>query len=140
MTGPSPDDPLHVDLNLLADEADFRTLLDGLERLRSILAAPAFDGVRSAELAPGPRMAGGEALRGYVVERLGAAHHPVGACRMGAADGARNVVDSDCRLIGAENIRVVDASITPEIVTGNTNAPTMTIAEKAAQATAADLS
>ncbi|NRA29994.1 MAG: GMC family oxidoreductase N-terminal domain-containing protein [Parvularculaceae bacterium] len=129
-----PSGKLAIDLNLLADDDDHERLLSGLELLRRLLASEAFDPVRSPELAPGPEVADRESLRAYMHRRLGTAYHPVGTCRMGAADDPRSVVTPALQLIGSQNIRVVDASVMPEIVAGNTNAPTMMIAEKASEA------
>ncbi|MEM9529319.1 MAG: GMC family oxidoreductase N-terminal domain-containing protein [Pseudomonadota bacterium] len=127
-----PDGKLDIDLNLLADERDNETLLNGLELLRRILAAGAFDPSRSEELAPGPGISSREQLEHYMHQRLGTAYHPVGTCRMGAAGHPETVVTPDLKLVGASNIRVIDASVMPEVVAGNTNAPTMMIAQRGA--------
>ena len=123
---------LDINLNLLAEEDDHQRLLDGLMLLRRIMSAPAFDIVRSEELAPGPKVVGREQLDDYLQQRLGTAYHPVGSCRMGAKQDKHSVVAPDLRLVGTNNIRVIDASIMPEVIAGNTNAPTMMIAEKGA--------
>ena len=123
----------NIDLNLLSDEEDFDRLIRGLELLRKLLAARAFDSVRSPELAPGGAVQTREHLRTYIKQGLGTAYHPVGTCRMGAVDDSNAVVGPNLKLIGSDNIRVIDASVMPEIVAGNTNAPTMMIAEKGAE-------
>ncbi|MEM8771185.1 MAG: GMC family oxidoreductase N-terminal domain-containing protein [Pseudomonadota bacterium] len=133
LASPDPKTPPSIDLNLLLDTDDFDELLSGLKLLRAIMAAPAFDRVRSKELAPGPDIQSDAALRNYTLARLGTAYHPVGTCRMGDPSQDETVVDPDLRLRKANNIRVIDASVMPEIVAGNTNAPTMMIAEKGAQ-------
>lgn len=128
-----PRGALSIDLNLLADEDDHERLLSGLELLRRLMASRAFDQVRSPELAPGPAVETRDQLKDYMHQRLGTAYHPVGTCRMGRADDPLAVLSPDLKLIGSRNIRVVDASVMPEIVAGNTNAPTMMIAEKGAE-------
>ncbi|MEL6301071.1 MAG: GMC family oxidoreductase N-terminal domain-containing protein [Pseudomonadota bacterium] len=130
----NPDGTLHIDLNLLSDPDDHDRLLSGLELLRRLLASDAFDSVRSPELAPGPDVVDREHLTRYMYSKLGTAYHPVGTCRMGDTDDALTVVSPSLSLKGCENIRVIDASIMPEVVAGNTNAPTMMIAEKGAEA------
>lgn len=120
-----------IDLNLLSDPHDRATLLQGLKTLRALLASPAFDPVRSKELAPGPDAVSDEALTDYIHARLGTAYHPVGTCRMGSDPEA--VVAPDLSVNGLANVRVIDASVMPEIVAGNTNAPTMMLAGKGAQ-------
>ena len=123
-------DSLDINLNLLSDPEDYERMLDGLELLRRIMAAPAFDSVRSSELAPGPEIQTREDLKAYLHQRLGTAYHPVGSCKMGDENDPNSVVCPRLKLIGSENIRVIDASVMPEVVAGNTNAPTMMIAEK----------
>lgn len=134
LTSPDRATPPRIDLNLLSDEHDFSELLSGLKLLRAILAAPAFDDVRSKELAPGGDIQSDKQLRNYIKERLGTAYHPVGTCRMGDPKDPGTVVDPGLRLKETDNVRVIDASVMPEIVAGNTNAPTMMIAEKGAHA------
>ncbi|MDJ0699633.1 MAG: GMC family oxidoreductase N-terminal domain-containing protein [Woeseiaceae bacterium] len=121
-----------IDLNLLDDEADRRTMLAGAKLLRAILARPELKSGNARELVPGPGVASDEELWDLIASRLGTAYHPVGTCRMGNADDPRCVVDPSLRVIGLENVRVADASVMPEIVAGNTNAPSMIIGEVAA--------
>ena len=133
-----PRGKLAIDLNLLADPEDEERLLSGYELLRRIMASEAFDPVRSPELAPGPDIQTREQLRDYMKGHLGTAYHPVGTCRMGAADDPLAVVTPDLRIKNSANIRVIDASVMPEVIAGNTNAPTMMIAEKGAESVAKD--
>ncbi|MEL7485619.1 MAG: GMC family oxidoreductase N-terminal domain-containing protein [Pseudomonadota bacterium] len=121
-----------IDLNLLKYKTDFDTLTNGLKLLRSIMAAPGFNRFRSEELCPGRSVISEAEVRTYIVERLGTAYHPVGTCRMGDPNDPYTVVDPRLRVKNMANVRVVDASVMPEIVAGNTNAPTMMIAEKGA--------
>ena len=104
--------------------------MDGLRLARKILAAPAFEPWRGEEVHPGPAALSDEDLLAKAKERLGLVYHPVGTCKMGADDLA--VVDAELRVHGVDGLRVVDASIMPTLISGNTNAPTIMIAEKAA--------
>lgn len=119
-----------IDFNFLTEEADRRSLVDGLRLARTILAAPAFEPWRGEEVHPGPAALSDEDLLAKAKERLGLVYHPVGTCKMGADDLA--VVDAELRVHGVDGLRVVDASIMPTLISGNTNAPTIMIAEKAA--------
>ena len=125
-------DAPHIDLNLLDDEADYDTLVRGLALVRRILADPNVRTDDATELVPGANVQDESQIRDFIRSRLGTAYHPVGSCRMGAADDPRSVVDPDLKVVGIEGLRVVDASIMPEIVAGNTNAPAMMIGEVAA--------
>jgi choline dehydrogenase len=90
----------------------------------------AFDRFRGKEIAPGADIQSDEALEAYIRNGCSTVWHPVGTCKMGNDPMA--VVDPELRVHGVEGLRVVDASIMPKIVTGNTNAPTIMIGEKAA--------
>ena len=127
-----PNESPVIDLNLLSDPADQQTLLAGVKLVRRILADKHLAQGNAHELVPGPSVITDDDLDSFIKSRLGTAYHPVGTCRMGPADDSRSVVDPDLRLIGFENVVVADASVMPEIVAGNTNAPTMMIAEVAA--------
>jgi len=118
-----------VDPNLLGDPADLEPTLRGLELSRRIIAAPAFARYRATEVQPGPGVQG-EGLGEYVRRTAATVHHPVGSCRMGA--DANAVVDSQLRVHCVEGLRVVDASVFPRVVGGNTNAVVVMVAEKAA--------
>jgi choline dehydrogenase len=105
-------------------------LLRGVKLSRRLLAAPAWDKVRGPEFRPGADVQGDDALREYIRKTCGTVFHPVGTCRMGRDADA--VVDPELRVYGVDGLRVVDASIMPTLIGGNTNAPTIMIAEKAA--------
>jgi choline dehydrogenase len=119
-----------IEANYLAEAEDLEQLLRGLKLARRILAAAPFDPYRGDELRPGPGVDDDDALREFIRQRAETIYHPVGTCRMGS--DARAVVDPQLRVQGVEGLRVVDASVMPTLVGGNTNAPTIMIAEKAA--------
>ena len=125
-----PHDPPRILHNYLAEEADRRVMRDGLRCAREIHHQPAFDPYRGAELAPGPHCVRDDELDDYARAHARTVYHPTSTCRMG--DDARAVVDHECRVHGIEGLRVVDASVMPMVTSGNTNAPTIMIAEKAA--------
>jgi choline dehydrogenase len=116
--------------NYLATEADRQVAAEAIKLTRRIVAAPALQRFRPEEFRPGPEITGDAALA-EAAGRIGTTiFHPVGTCRMGADDAA--VVDARLRLRGLAGCRVADASVMPTITSGNTNAPTIMIAEKAA--------
>lgn len=125
-----PKTPVKIDFNFLSEAADQKVLVDGIRVARKIMAAAAFDEHRGEELHPGKDAESDEALLQKCKDRLGLVYHPVGTCKMG--NDALAVVDDQLRVHGVKNVRVVDASIMPTIVSGNTNAPVIAIAEKAA--------
>ena len=119
-----------VNPNLLADPRDQEPMLLGLELVRQLCDTPAFAPYRATEVRPGRSARSRTELLDYLRQATGTAHHPVGSCRMGV--DAMAVVDPALRVRGIEALRVVDASIFPGIVGGNTNAPVVMVAEKAA--------
>lgn len=117
--------------NYLSDPDGFdrRTLIEAVRLGRRLLRAKAFDAFRGAELIPGDGDDSEAAIDAFLRRRGETVYHPVGSCRMGTGNDA--VVDAELRVHGVEALRVVDASIMPKIVSGNTNAPVVMIAEKA---------
>ncbi|MEQ8395367.1 choline dehydrogenase [Thalassobaculum sp.] len=124
-----PADRVRILANYYSTEADRRSFRDGLRMARELVAQPAFDGWRDEELNPGPDVISDSDIDAYVRRISETIYHPVGTCRMGVDDGA--VVDPELKVRGLEGLRVIDASIMPRLIGGNTNAPTMMIAEKA---------
>jgi choline dehydrogenase len=116
--------------NYLASEFDLQTLVEGVHICRSIAQTKAFSEFCSAEAYPGSQTVGDESISEYVRNYAETLYHPVGTCKMGSDSMA--VVDAQLCVHTIESLRVVDASIMPAIVGGNTNAPTIMIAEKAA--------
>jgi choline dehydrogenase len=96
---------------------------------REILAQSALTPFRGEELSPGPALKTDAEIDAFVRRGVETCYHPVGTCRMGTSKDC--VVDAECRVHGTTGLRVVDASVMPSIVSGNTNAPTIMIAEKA---------
>jgi choline dehydrogenase len=125
-----PDEPPIIQPNYLSAGKDMDVLLAGIALSREIVHSTAFAPFRGAEVFPGERVQTRQELEAIVRRKAETIYHPVGSCRMGSDAGA--VVDSELRVRGAENLRVVDASIMPRLIGGNTNAPTIMIAEKAA--------
>ncbi|WP_236637996.1 GMC family oxidoreductase [Mangrovicoccus ximenensis] len=119
-----------LDPNFLSAPDDLRVLREGLRMMRDILAQPAFDGIRGEEYAPGKGVVSDAELDEYIRNDCNSVYHPVGTCKMGSDSMA--VVDDELRVHGLGGLRVVDASIMPTLTSGNTNAPTIMIAEKAA--------
>ncbi len=125
-----PKDAPIIRMNYLQSQADVQKLVDGIKLIRKLFSTSAFDEFRGEEVAPGANVTSDEALVAYVREVCGTVYHPVSTCKMGTDSMA--VVDSELRVYGVEGLRVVDASIMPTLTTGNTNAPTIMIGEKAA--------
>ncbi|WP_288132814.1 choline dehydrogenase [Microbulbifer sp.] len=120
-----------IDYNFFDHPDDRKVLVDGIRQVRKILAAPEFDGYRDREIHPGTDAESDEAIFEKAKEKIGLVFHPVGTCKMGVDEDA--VVDPSLKVHGLKGLRVVDASIMPKLISGNTNAPTIAIAEKAAE-------
>ncbi len=122
--------PARIEANYLDHPRDLDNLVAGVRRAREIIAAEPLAAHSGAEMLPGAAAQSDEQLRDYVRAKAETIYHPVGTCKMGSDSMA--VVDSELRVHGVRGLRVVDASIMPTLVGGNTNAPTTMIAEKAA--------
>ena len=118
-----------IDPQFLAEPDDLKVLLEGIDMIRATMADPAIARHVQEEYEPGAGMTG-EALKAEVLKRATTVYHPVGSCRMGVDE--RAVVDPQLKVVGIEGLRVADASIMPTIISGNTNAPSMMIGERAA--------
>ena len=118
-----------IRFNYLSDPQDREDLRTSVRLTREILSQPALARFRGRELNPGSSVQSDAQLDAWVRRNVETCYHPVGTCRMGA-DPAVSVVDAECRVHGIDGLRVVDASVMPSIVSGNTNAPTIMIAEK----------
>ena len=122
--------------NYLASRKDRDTLVAGVKVLRRMAQAPALARHIAEEFEPGPQCGDDEALLDFIRRRGSTVYHPVGTCRMGP--DAKAVVDERLKVRGFERLRVIDASIMPAVVSGNTNAATIMIAEKGADMVLAD--
>jgi choline dehydrogenase len=131
-----PADKPRIAMNLFSHEADFRSMREGLRAARRLYAQPALASLVDIETLPGAALQSDAALDDAIRALGGITHHPVGTCAMGIGPDA--VVDPGLRVHGVAGLRVVDASVMPAIVGGNTNAATLMIAEKAADLILAD--
>lgn len=122
-------DPV-IDPNYLASDVDRRTLRDSVRMCRDILRQDAMAPFRGAEIRPGPNVVTDSEIDAYIRATAETIYHPVGSCRMGADENS--VVDETLRVRAVSGLRVVDASVMPTLIGGNTNAPAIMIAEKAA--------
>ncbi|MBI3533097.1 MAG: glucose-methanol-choline oxidoreductase, partial [Burkholderiales bacterium] len=130
--------PPLIDPNFLGERDDTERLVRGFKLLRHILSQPALAGHGGRELAASAAARSDQAIEQYIRDHADTIYHPAGSCRMGA--GPMDVVDAQLRVHGLQGLRVVDASIMPSLVGGNTNAPVIMIAEKAADMIRADQS
>ena len=129
LAGPDPLAAPVIDPNFLADADDTARLVRGFKIMRRILEQPALAALGGRELAASASARTDEQIEAFLRAKADTIYHPVGTCRMGSDESA--VVDPRLRVHGLQGLRVVDASIMPSIVSGNTNAPTIMIAEKA---------
>ena len=120
-----------VDHNFLADSRDEKSIVEAIKKAREVLLSKEFDEVRGEEVAPGKSIQSDKELLDYIRNTAVTVYHPVGTCKMGVDDLAV-VSPSDLKVKGMDNLRVIDASIMPSIVSGNTSAATMMIAEMGA--------
>ncbi|MEH2313170.1 MAG: GMC family oxidoreductase N-terminal domain-containing protein [Nostoc sp.] len=130
LRSPDPKDPPTIRMNYLQSQADVQKLVEGVKLIRQVIQTSAFDDFHGEEIAPGSHVQSDAALEAYIRDTCSTVWHPVGTCKMGIDSMA--VVDPQLRVHGIQGLRVVDASIMPTITTGNTNAPTIMIGEKAA--------
>lgn len=126
----SPLDPPVIRMNFLQAESDIKVLIEGIKIARQLAHSAAFDQFRGEEITPGSDAIDDEDIRAYILKSCDVDHHYLGTCKMGT--DALAVVDPELRVQGIEGLRVVDASIMPANISGNTNAPTIMVGEKAA--------
>lgn len=127
-----PDDAPAIAPNYLSTQADLDVAVAGLRFTRKIMAAPALAAFNPKELKPGPEVTNEEDLQRAAGDLGTTIFHPVGTCKMGPGHDTSAVVDDQLRVHGIKGLRVIDASIMPTITSGNTNAPTVMIAERGA--------
>ncbi len=127
------DDPTIL-ANYLSTEEDRRALREGVRMMRKVAAQPALKPYVSAEYAPGADVQSDDELDAWIRRTAETTYHPVGTAKMGLASDPMAVVDAECRVHGIAGLRVIDASVMPNLIGGNTNAPTIMIAEKVSDA------
>ena len=125
-----PDDAPRLDSGFLTHDDDLNGIIRGFKEVRRLVAAPLMDKYRGAEIDPGPHIQSDDQIADFIRKNLGTTYHPAGTCKMGKDSMA--VVDPQLRVHGLDGLRVIDASIMPQVTSGNTNAPTIMIAERGA--------
>ena len=131
MASAVPGDPPVIEANYLSTEHDRNLMLRGIRLVREIAKAAPLSGVIEDEMTPGVHVDDDEAIMAYVRQTAWTVFHPSGTCRMGDV-AAESVVDANLKVHGVPSLRVVDASIFPSLPSGNTNAPCLMVAERAA--------
>ncbi|MEX0601583.1 MAG: choline dehydrogenase, partial [Rhodothermales bacterium] len=130
LRSPDPLDPPAIDPNFLAEPYDLEKSIAGFRWARRILSASSFEPFIEGEIMPGPDSQTDEEIAQYIRQWSKTDYHPVGSCKMGQDEMA--VVDTQLRVRGVDGLRVVDASIMPKLISGNTQAPSIMIGEKGA--------
>jgi len=128
----NPKDLAMIDPRYLEHPDDQKVMVEGVRRARKILAAPTFEKYQSWEIGPGPNAQTDEQILAFIRKKAETIYHPVGTCKMGDVEDVMTVVDPELKVKGVQGLRVVDASVMPTLVGGNTNAPTIMIAERCA--------
>lgn len=132
ITSSNPSDKPRIEFNYISTEQDRLDWRDCIRLTREILQQPSMDAYRGDEIQPGLDVTSDEAIDEWVKQNVESAYHPSCSCKMGADDDPLAVLDEACRVRGIEGLRVVDSSIFPTIPNGNLNAPTIMVAERAA--------
>ena len=126
----NPDDAPKICFNYMSKSEDWEEFRAAVRLTREIFEQPAFAPYRGVELSPGPNVQSDAEIDTYLRDAVESAYHPSCTCKMGSDE--MSVVDGDCKVRGLEGLRIADSSIMPSIVSGNLNAPTIMLAEKAA--------
>ncbi len=126
-----PAAPPSIKFNYMQHPDDVAKWRQCIRLTREIIAQPAMDAYRGKELQPGIDIATDAQIDEWVKDNVESAYHPCGTCKMGTQSDAMAVVDPECRVIGLDGLRVVDASVFPTVTNGNINAPTIMVAERA---------
>jgi choline dehydrogenase len=125
------EDAAKIRINALTTAKDIREVIQGSKLIRRIMGTKALRQVTAEEISPGPGVKSDEDMLAYFRDQSGSIYHLCGSCAMGP-DARTSVVDERLRVHGIEGLRIVDASVFPNITSGNLNAPTMMVAEKGA--------
>jgi len=126
----NPSDAPAFQFNFLSTEEDRRTAIDAVRAIRTVIAQAAWSKLRGEEVTPGAGARTDAEILEFLRNSAGTNYHPCCSCRMGSDELA--VVDAQARVRGVKNLRIIDASILPQIVSGNLNAPVIMMAEKLA--------
>ena len=132
LRSPDPRDKPRILFNYMSCPEDWSEMRACVRLTREIFAQPAFERYRGREIQPGAQVQSDAEIDAFVRDKVESAYHPSCTCRMGGTADRQAVVDNQARVIGLQGLRVVDSSIMPSITTGNLNAPTIMVAEKAA--------
>lgn len=132
LASPNPLDAPLIDPGYFRNPADVADLIDGARHIRKIMQQPAFGGLIGDEMSPGSGVDTDDHLAEAIRNLATTGHHPASTCRMGADGDVGAVLDTEFRVRGVEQLRVVDASSFPDLMSGNTNAPVIMMAERAA--------
>ncbi len=127
-----PRDKVAIHQNFLSEEKDWQTLRTGFDMVRDVANQKPLDAFRGPEIQPGPDVTSRADIDAYIRRTAWTVHHPLGTCKMGAGNDETAVVDPQLRVRGVDGLRVVDGSVIPDMPGGNTTAPVIMIAEKAA--------
>jgi choline dehydrogenase-like flavoprotein len=127
-----PTAPIRIRQNFMSSEREWQTLRAGFRLFREIMSKSNMAPFIESEIVPGSATKSDAEIDAHIRHTAITLHHPLGTCKMGGASDATAVVDAELRVRGVEGLRVVDASVMPDLISGNINAPVMMIAEKAA--------
>ncbi len=133
LRSPDPKDPILLESNVLTAHADVLAMTRGLQLGLKILDTEAMRSVVQERVHPASGKDSDANLQAHIAAHAKTVFHPVGTCRMGDVEDKRAVVDPELKVCGVEGLRVADASVMPNITSGNTNAPTIMVAERAAR-------
>ncbi len=132
LTSADPRTKPSIRFNYMSHPDDWAEMRACVRLTREIFAQPAFERFRGEEIQPGAGVQSDEQIDEFIARKVESAYHPAGTCKMGGIDDPMVVVDPETRVIGLDGLRVIDSSIMPSVTTGNLNAPTIMIGEKAA--------
>jgi choline dehydrogenase/4-pyridoxate dehydrogenase len=130
LSSTDPSAPIRIRQNFMSTEREWKTLRAGMRLMNDVMHQPQMEPFRARDF--NPVFASDTALDEYIRNTAITLHHPLGTCKMGRDDDENAVVDPHLRVRGVERLRVIDASVMPDLISGNINAPVMMIAEKAA--------
>ena len=130
LSSANPGAPIRIRQNFMSTEREWETLRAGMRLMHDVMQQPEMTPFAAREL--NPIFASDQALDEHIRNTAITLHHPLGTCKMGRDDDENAVVDPHLRVRGVERLRVIDASVMPDLISGNINAPVMMIAEKAA--------